>query len=1304
LAYNKDAEDYKNESEKLTSHEKEVFIREILSGENGILRSDDHEARMEFLNTLFTSVFGKDENLSTETLQYFKAVFDAMVHYMDPERAGEAMARFLTAHVEGENFNELVKLFFEAFGFIGIKIAQYLVSNTEMIPEDMKDVLEELTSRVEGPDKRIVFEAAERRYGAEMARKCIKRVGRKLGGGSLMIFYECDIEVEPGDIRTCALGVLRSDIIQALPEDLVVVHRVIETMQAKPEIFGYHTVGMDLMDNLMYQSVVETNLERTAYLQQKMARQLDELMQDQEFVEELKADDIEVEVAMPHIMDEDVTHDGTSIRPNQGPLLWMDVAEGETLDLYLKKMKDEGDAGAAKVKRIYNTIATLAVHQLLKYGTIHADLHVGNILIKEGPGGKIKITIIDVGLGADIEKDFLAAMQNLVRIAVGHAKLEGAESLAQAFGDVDAFKGALGLGKVQEGQGRKWIRLLLEEAQILADETWPAEKMQLAEDRFWQILSREGERFQTKIAEITNVARELEVNLPRQFYYVTRMIGVMDYIWKEADGLRMVGLLKKLTGTEEKELFSEDKKDVVVARARVVLEGEGCIVTKHEVDNVWETAKTEELSLDRIRVFWEGAEALLKEKGVDDPDRIKELMSALQRDDIIRSELDLKTAQRHVHAIMAASEKDRQGEQERIEATLGKIEPLDPDVIAETAEMYAFGMLPRVWTIDRIHPGTVLSDSGNRLWYVTDVLNAPPGKVEEIGVTPASEIFIHYNIDECARGGFLGPADSGDKNLGNEGLIFDIFGEGLPVGGPAGVPTEEVPVGSSYAVLTLQVGLADHAGIVRAGSSLAQGEVPVPRTLAAELWRLGDEAMKEKAYGRTPEDLLEPPEEESGLLLGTEERERRRQDALAILTRFLQNNTTDLVSRAETQKLDGTRPIGKVMQECPGWEEQLVLLDTDQCKAFGDLIVATGETMHEYKARLEQAKHDREATLATADSQEQDSSPAEGSPAICANLTREWKPLDDLKTDPDLEDSTYARDALILVEAEVAERESVVEGLGRMRAEEDKYRFSDELKEDREGLVKEYLKYLFLESRGNVTTYTRGHGRETLASELKENFVQTRQVINSTTEIDPIYSDDAERTFEAMEDLPEGAYYHVLANTDRLDEAYIKALEDQAQFITDNNKKRITIKVEREALGEDEPTHSFICYKERDGEVLGETSIDLYAHPSALDRTNAILNLGLLASPIPKDPDKLREFKRQNPQGYEKLRRHLNEQYRSLDLRVGSTLIKEHATIEDITKILERIVIVLPPIELPGDIRDRMEQLNRQQDFLKQFA
>ena len=189
-----------------------------------------------------------------------------------------------------------------------------------------------------------------------------------------------------------------------------------------------------------------------------------------------------------------------------------------------------------------------------------------------------------------------------------------------------------------------------------------------------------------------------------------------------------------------------------------------------------------------------------------------------------------------------------------------------------------------------------------------------------------------------------------------------------------------------------------------------------------------------------------------------------------------------------------------------------------------------------------------------------------------------------------------------------------------------------------------------------------------------------------------------------MEDLPEGAYYHVLANTDRLDEAYIKALEDQAQFITDNNKKRITIKVEREALGEDEPTHSFICYKERDGEVLGETSIDLYAHPSALDRTNAILNLGLLASPIPKDPDKLREFKRQNPQGYEKLRRHLNEQYRSLDLRVGSTLIKEHATIEDITKILERIVIVLPPIELPGDIRDRMEQLNRQQDFLKQFA
>src|SRR4030042_6255492 len=138
-----------------------------------------------------------------------------------------------------------------------------------------------------------------------------------------MIFYEVEIEIEEGVSRNCAIGILRDDIVKALPEDLVLVHRIIETMQERPEIFGYDTVSMDLMDNLTLQSIVEADLERTVNLQSKMAQDITDFMKSGLAKKGIT-------VSMPRIITDNFIGGGKETIPlNQGPLIWMELARGE---------------------------------------------------------------------------------------------------------------------------------------------------------------------------------------------------------------------------------------------------------------------------------------------------------------------------------------------------------------------------------------------------------------------------------------------------------------------------------------------------------------------------------------------------------------------------------------------------------------------------------------------------------------------------------------------------------------------------------------------------------------------------------------------------------------------------------------------------------------------------------------------------------------------------------------------------------------------------------------------------------------
>jgi len=328
------------------------------------------------------------------------------------------------------------------------------------------------------------------------------------------------------------------------------------------------------------------------------------------------------------------------------------------------------------------------------------------------------------------------------------------------------------------------------------------------------------------------------------------------------------------------------------------------------------------------------------------------------------------------------------------------------------------------------------------------------------------------------------------------------------------------------------------------------------------------------------------------------------------------------------------------------------------------------------EASLQKTEPDRKKAKATP-----------GSPAVFSDLTDSWQTIENLT---DLASSTVQRDLMILSQADVAEREG--KGLSAKFRRSQALREKDEYRLDQ---TENYLNFLFSETRGNVVRYTRGDGRSTLVSALRENFAEDKKAMQEgLTSLYGGEEGDMESAKDIVDQMPENTEYAITVNTDREDAQTIAHFESQAKIIEQGSKGKIKIAISKEALGEEEPTYSFNCTI--DGKSIGETSIDLHAHEDAIDRTTAMLNIGLAASAIPQTLQTKEEYA-----AYQGLIDIVNRQYKSLDL-VGDTLIRDQMTPSRRRNILHTnpITIVLPPVERV-DYKQDIEQ-DMQRDLLMQ--
>lgn len=673
----------KDEVDKLTDDEKKLFIRAVLVGPQGILKSDDVKAKKEFLDTLFFSVFHNAAGQREEDkVRYFKAVYDTMLFHIEPERAADFLGNFLVSHLEGKNFNQQVKVFFESFGFVGVKTAQYLVSSTTMIPEDMKEVLMDLTSRVDGPDKRFVYDLAEKIYGPD-ARKVIKEIGDRVGGGSLMSFYEVTLV----DGREGVIGVLRPDIVHALPEDILLVHRLIETMQEAPEVFGGKTVSSDLMENLMWMSLVETNLGRTARLQEKMRKQIQDLSGD-------------IPVLVPEVWSRHEIADAgakkRAISLNQGPFIFMERAKGVTLDLYLERISNEPD-GAVKRKQVMNRIAGVFLDQLTQHGLVHCDLHPGNMLVHEADG-KIEITFLDIGLSTELDKNITKALHRYLRMSIGNTDFSHERASLEK-----AVKNFLGIGEVEEEKAKRWIRWTLDIFESELGEIWDEDLKEKATNVILRVMTDPESSVQSKLTQIMDLTRDLGLVFPRQFYYILRAVSVMDYVWGDVDWTEQATRLQQLdTEDSPDEDLPPINVDFVCEKVALVSERLELDVDLERIRIILEEANLEQRLDNRVKCLRDGLFKVVEDTKGDAP----ELLHTLLQDQELRDELGLNEA---VGKMRAFFDLQRAQKRKSTEAEFGFLaaEPLPKGTARELAEVGAFGRLSPIWRMN-FYPGTLV--------------------------------------------------------------------------------------------------------------------------------------------------------------------------------------------------------------------------------------------------------------------------------------------------------------------------------------------------------------------------------------------------------------------------------------------------------------------------------------------------------------------------------------------------------------------------------------------------------------------
>ncbi|MBI2119494.1 MAG: M48 family metalloprotease [Elusimicrobia bacterium] len=374
---------------------KEEFIRRMFVGENGILETDgEYES---FMEAVFEKVMPKEGEVPKRKL---KAILQTVLNQSNVERKlkiVQALSINLGAVLEGEEANEseIIAKFFESLGLVGVKMAQVLAHSYDIsLTQDLREALNNLSSRADPLSKMVVFETIENVYPGGF-KENFEVVGNPLGSASVKIVYTVK---RKGASTEHVIKIKRPEVAQMMEEDLKFLKKVLEELKRK----GFK-IPDGLGDRISGAIAEDVDFQNEQRITKRFEQQINEVNEKSPY--KLSDGKTVVEMDIARI------HEGTI---HQDVTMETDLAGGISLDKE-EKLIAAGILNKKELEEVKQAIFDFLMKQMFEYGFYLADPHGGNFhILREGD--KIKVILIDSGSAEEVartpnnQRDLLEAM------------------------------------------------------------------------------------------------------------------------------------------------------------------------------------------------------------------------------------------------------------------------------------------------------------------------------------------------------------------------------------------------------------------------------------------------------------------------------------------------------------------------------------------------------------------------------------------------------------------------------------------------------------------------------------------------------------------------------------------------------------------------------------------------------------------------------------------------------------------------------------------------------------------------------
>ncbi len=399
---------FKNMFTQLTPPEREVLLRRLFLGAEGILDleavSDEYLGEAEKLRDNFLKSLS-DHFISGETQseQVFRSIFKTVFQKAEPAKAAHMMNNIINISLEhirtGESFTtaELVASFLSQMGVVGKKVAQSL-SEMEWVPENYKKELHRSQEEAESLPKRALYVFAEAEgLLEEDADMQIVSFDKLLGAASnkqaCLLTVKVDTQekaetlgVEVGQ-TTQVVGKFKRPSAQKetnIEHDLELLTEVVETIRSYGQDISLPPGFSDQIGMAVKQ---ELDFKREEKFAQKLRNDIQRRNKYKGYT-----------VGIPQILfsSQDL------------------VLETRASGISVREFIDQKILGLGSVNAV---ILREFLAEILLSGNIQADGHPGNIFVN---AENKKITMIDLGMHTGLESEkIIYAREILIGIALG---------------------------------------------------------------------------------------------------------------------------------------------------------------------------------------------------------------------------------------------------------------------------------------------------------------------------------------------------------------------------------------------------------------------------------------------------------------------------------------------------------------------------------------------------------------------------------------------------------------------------------------------------------------------------------------------------------------------------------------------------------------------------------------------------------------------------------------------------------------------------------------------------------------------